>query len=74
MTSDEQKCLAAFVAAGHKPKLNAKGEPDTSALDIDDPEGFGGHNGFACSNPGCWETVCIWCWGPDYEIDRCEIV
>lgn len=49
----------ALEAAGHKLVRSENGEVDDWQLDVDDPEGFRGHNGPLCSK--CGETWCIHC-------------
>ena len=48
--------VKAILDKGHNLKLDKSGKIDLWALDYDDPEAFGGHNGpecIACSMPWC---------------------
>lgn len=47
------------MAAGHTPYLGGDGKPDDCAYWYDDPDGYGGHNGFQCAR--CLDVVCVWC-------------
>lgn len=49
----------ALEEAGHKLVRDADGEVDDWQLDVDDLEGFGGHNGPRCSL--CDEMWCVYC-------------
>lgn len=49
----------ALEAAGHKLIRADNGEIDDWRMDVDDPEGFRGHNGPECAV--CGEMWCIHC-------------
>ena len=55
--------LAAFIAAGHKPMLDEKGEPDAWAYDT---EWNGGHSGFICDV--CADSICVLCFANDIRM------
>jgi hypothetical protein len=50
---------ASIDARGHAWKVDREGEVDEMALDVDSPEGCGGHNGPMFEL--CGYTFCMWC-------------
>lgn len=60
----------AAKAAGHTLALDEDGEIDWFALESDDYESFGGHNGPKCTR--CGETWCHHCETKAFGLESCD--
>lgn len=66
LSEDEQRMVEALKAAGHEPKLDARGEVDFWAMDIE-PEDDIPHNGPQCVR--CLDSWCVNCWAKGRETE-----
>lgn len=65
----EDRLLAKFIEAGHKPILGENGEPDFVAYSDDDEEGLN-HAGLQCSK--CYYGICSTCWLRNEKLEPCD--